>query len=159
MKDNFNLTGFLKKNALLNENIGGYIDLKPINVNEEIGTAMEEEDSMIFGKGWQYDDDEGTGKNSWIADIDRMPSVGGWKATLEYPGVISWTHPDVPTAQVMATPGFDGPGTPVEFQSEAGSTQMFTVLDQDDFETFEDYAAAVKPYLDKVADANNVNLA
>ena len=43
MADNFNLTGFLKKNQLLNENIGGYVDLKP--VKEEIGTAMGEDDT------------------------------------------------------------------------------------------------------------------
>jgi len=40
MADNFNLTGFLKKNQLLNENIGGYVDIKP--VKEEMGTAMGE---------------------------------------------------------------------------------------------------------------------
>jgi hypothetical protein len=57
MKD-FNLTKYLRENVLnkdvktlkggkINEafeGFGGYIDLKPINVNEEIGTAMGEED-------------------------------------------------------------------------------------------------------------------
>ena len=145
MKNNFNLTEFLKKNRLLNENIGGYTDLKPINVNEEIETGMEE-------------DGNGMGKNSWIADIDRMPSVDGWKATWEYPGIISWSHPEITDARVVATPEFDGPGTPVEFQSEAGSTQMFKILDQDDFKTFKDYANAIRPYLKIVADANEVGL-
>jgi hypothetical protein len=41
--DKFNLQGYLKNNQLLNENIGGYVDMKP--VKEEIGTAMGEEDS------------------------------------------------------------------------------------------------------------------
>lgn len=43
MADNFNLKGYLKKNTLLNENIGGYVDLKP--VKEEMGTAMGENDT------------------------------------------------------------------------------------------------------------------
>lgn len=47
MADNFNLKGYLKKNTLLNENIGGYVDIKP--VKEEIGTAMEEDDTEDFG--------------------------------------------------------------------------------------------------------------
>lgn len=39
MKD-FNLQKYLKKNVLLKEGIGGYVDMKP--ATEEIGTAMEE---------------------------------------------------------------------------------------------------------------------
>jgi hypothetical protein len=40
--DKFNLQGYLKNNQLLNENIGGYVDMKP--VKEEIGTAMGEDE-------------------------------------------------------------------------------------------------------------------
>jgi hypothetical protein len=36
MQDNFDLTGYLRKNnKLLNENIGGYVDLKPVKEEEE----------------------------------------------------------------------------------------------------------------------------
>jgi hypothetical protein len=41
--DKFNLQGYLKNNQLLNESIGGYVDMKPMK--EEIGTAFGEEDS------------------------------------------------------------------------------------------------------------------
>jgi hypothetical protein len=41
MTDKFNLTSFLKKNQLLNENIGGYVDIKP--VKEEMVTTTEED--------------------------------------------------------------------------------------------------------------------
>jgi hypothetical protein len=60
--DKFNLQGYLKNNQLLNENIGGYVDMKP--VKEEIGTAMgeyDEKDSMIFGKDWEYEDNDELG--------------------------------------------------------------------------------------------------
>lgn len=54
MKD-FNLQKYLKKNVLLKEGIGGYVDMKP--ATEEIGTAMGEEDSMTADRGWAYDDE------------------------------------------------------------------------------------------------------
>jgi len=44
MADNFNLTSFLKKNQLLNENIGGYVDMIP--VKEEMGTVIGEDDTQ-----------------------------------------------------------------------------------------------------------------
>jgi hypothetical protein len=58
MQDNFNLAEYLRHgNKLLNENIGGYVDLRPINslnkapmgddimtLEELMGTAMEMED-------------------------------------------------------------------------------------------------------------------
>lgn len=104
--------------------------------------------------GWSGDEGQPEGINTWIADIDRYPAIDGWKASWEYPGVIAWTHEEIGDAQVLATPGWDGKGTPVEFQSDAGSTQMLKVLDQEEFSSFKEYAAAIKPYLDMVADAN-----
>lgn len=43
--DKFNLRGYLKNNRLLNESIGGYVDLKPMK--EELGTAMEDIDENL----------------------------------------------------------------------------------------------------------------
>lgn len=38
MQDNFNLKGYLRNNKLLNESIGGYVDLRPINhLSEDFG--------------------------------------------------------------------------------------------------------------------------
>lgn len=142
MADNFNLKGYLKKNTLLKENIGGYVDIQP----------MREDVNDPWGWNKQAQDDENFRKNRWIADIDRMQDVDGWKASWDYPGVISWTHSGIDNVQVVATPEWDGPGTPIELVSGDGSTKVLKVLDQDEFETFEDYAAAIKPYLDKAVD-------
>jgi hypothetical protein len=162
MKD-FNLHKFLRDNPLtkqkqvlkggkLNEafeGFGGYRDITPIH------------EAPIQTKDFNWDPtdtadyDEQSQPNKWIANIDRMqPSYGDWKATWEHPGIIVWSHADVPDAVVVATPGWDGQGTPVEFQSNAGSSQMLKVLDQDEFPTFKDYLNAVRPYLDMVLDAN-----
>lgn len=73
MADNFNLTGFLKKNQLLNENIGGYVDLKP--VKEEMGTAMGEEDSMTADRGWEYDDAEAEENEYSFMDNDELVGI------------------------------------------------------------------------------------
>jgi len=95
--------------------------------------------------------------NKWMNDIESIqPEYKDWKASWEYPGIIVWSHADILDAIVVATPGWDGPGTPVEFQSAKGSTQMLKVLDQDEFPNIKAYIAAIAPYLDMVADANEV---
>ncbi len=40
--DRFNLQGYLKNNQLLNENIGGYVDIKPVNEDLNEGDRMYE---------------------------------------------------------------------------------------------------------------------
>ena len=74
--DKFNLQGYLKNNQLLNENIGGYVDIKPMK--EELGTAMEEyneKDSMIFGKDWEYEDEDGDMESG--TNDERIMGLGG----------------------------------------------------------------------------------
>jgi hypothetical protein len=47
MQDNFNLAKYLRHgNKLLNENIGGYVDLKPINELNDLGMTEEDKNSM-----------------------------------------------------------------------------------------------------------------
>jgi hypothetical protein len=154
MKD-FNIKKYLLDNPLTKDSnkgkldesfdgVGGVLSLKPVNEAPIKPTNI-------------YADEPVDMKNQWIKDINRMPlHYGDWIATWEHPGIISWVHPDIAGVDVIATPGWDGPGTPVEFQSEAGSSQMLKILDQDDFETAKDYIDAVAPYLDMVADANGV---
>ncbi len=52
MKD-FDLVKFVRNNQLLNEGVGGYVDMK--STKEELGTAMEEDtmasDERIMGLG------------------------------------------------------------------------------------------------------------
>jgi hypothetical protein len=170
MKD-FNLHKFLRDNPLtnqtkklskgkINEAFEGFGGVKGVGaIGVEVRKRPKDFDTNQDPWGWdkhvaQMRDDEENRTNKWIMDIDRMPDYNGWKASWEYPGIISWSHADVPTATVVATPGWDGPGTPVEFQSEAGSSQMLKVLDQDVFPTFKAYLNAVRPYLDMVLDAN-----
>lgn len=163
MKD-FNLHKFLRENPLtkekntlskgkINEAFEGFGGVRGVGA---IGDGVRKQDKDFD---WDPTDsadyDEQTQPNKWIADIDRMqPNYGDWKATWEHPGLIVWSHADVPDAVVVATPGWDGKGTPVEFQSAASSTQMLKVLDQDVFPTFKAYLSAVRPYLDMVLDAN-----
>jgi hypothetical protein len=160
MKD-FNLHKFLRDNPLtsqknkgaINEAFEGFGGVRGIGA---IGDGVRKQDKDFnFDPTDTADYDEQTQPNKWIADIDRtQPNYGDWKATWEHPGLIVWSHADVPDAVVVATPGWDGQGTPVEFQSAAGSTQMLKVLDQDEFPTFKAYLSAVRPYLDMVLDAN-----
>jgi hypothetical protein len=163
MKD-FNLQKFLRDNPLtkqnktlskgkINEAFEGFGGIKDTSA---IGDGVRKQDKDF---NWDPTDsadyDEQSQPNKWIADLDRLqPSYGDWKASWEHPGLIVWSNADVPDAVVVATPGWDGEGTPVEFQTQAGSTQMLKVLDQDEFPTFKDYLNAIKPYLDMVLDAN-----
>jgi len=162
MKD-FNLHKFLRDNPLTKQKQ----TLKKGKINEAFegfggvrGIAPIHE-APIQPKNFNWDPtdtadyDEQSQPNKWIADIDRMqPAYGDWKVTWEHPGILVWSHADVPDAMVVATPGWDGQGTPVEFQTTSGLSQMLKVLDQDEFPTFKAYLNAVKPYLDMVLDAN-----
>jgi len=163
MKD-FNLQKYLRENPLtkqskvlskgkINEAFEGFGGVKDPSV---VGDGVRKL-SIVFV--WDPTDtadyDEQSRPNKWIADIDRMqPAYGDWKASWEHPGIIVWSHADIPDAVVVATPGWDGKGTPVEFQSEKGSSQMLKVLDQDVFPNIKAYIAAIAPYLDMVEDAN-----
>ena len=163
MKD-FNLQKYLRENPLtkqnmvlskgkINEAFDGFGGVKGVGV---VGDGVRKQDKDF---NWDPTDtadyDEQSRPNKWIADMDRMqPSYGDWKASWEHPGLIVWSHADIPDAVVVATPGWDGKGTPVEFQSQAGSSQMLKVLDQDVFPNIKAYIEAIAPYLDMVEDAN-----
>jgi hypothetical protein len=163
MKD-FNLQKYLRENPLtkqnmvlskgkINEAFDGFGGVKGVGA---VGDGVRKQDKDF---NWDPTDtadyDEQSRPNKWIADMDRMqPSYGDWKATWEHPGLIVWSHADIPDAVVVATPGWDGKGTPIEFQSQAGSSQMLKVLDQDVFPNIKAYIAAIAPYLDMVQDAN-----
>jgi len=162
MKD-FNLHKFLRENPLtkekntlskgkINEAFEGFGGVRSIGA---IGDGVRKQNTnSSFDPTDTADYDEQSQPNAWIADIDRMPDYNGWKASWEHPGLIVWSNEEVPNATVVATPGWDGKGTPVEFQSGGGVSQMLKVLDQDNFPTFKAYLSAIKPYLDMVLDAN-----
>ena len=68
----FDYSKYMKNNLLLKENYGGYVDIKPLkeeDSEEDLEEGMDGDDSgdpfpsiqkgdsMIFDKGWQYDDE------------------------------------------------------------------------------------------------------
>jgi hypothetical protein len=56
MQDNFNLAKYLRHgNKLLNENIGGYVDLKPINELNDLGMTEDMDDVDRLLKKWKDD--------------------------------------------------------------------------------------------------------
>lgn len=70
MQDNFNLAKFVRQNRLLNENIGGYVDIKPLkemSFDEMMGTIMEGEP-----EGDQYDAKSGPAITS---ELEKPKSI------------------------------------------------------------------------------------
>lgn len=170
MKD-FNLHKYLRDNRLtkernirskgkINEAFEGFGGVKGIAPIQEAPIQPKDFKTTNDPWGWndhvkKMKDDEENRANKWMMDIDRYPNpYKDWSVSWEYPGIIVWAHPDIQDAVVAATPGWDGQGTPVEFQSAAGSSQMLKVLDQDEFPSFNAYIKAIAPYLDMVEDAN-----
>jgi hypothetical protein len=148
MKD-FNLHKYLRENPLtkisnkgkINEAFDGFSGVKglgAINTDNPMATS----------------NDTSSEPNQWIADIDRYPAYKGWTASWEHPGLIVWSNENLPY-NIVATPGWDGPGTPVEVQYIdddnviSGDTKVLGVIDQDNFKSFQDYLKAVAPYLNK----------
>jgi hypothetical protein len=141
MQDNFDLTGYLRKNnKLLNENIGGYVDLKPVKeADGDKPMGMPETDA----------------DNPWMEEVDGTEAytVGDWKCYYDYPGILIWSYKDVPFDQlaVYATPGFDGKDvTPIQVEINNETFDNET-LSKGTFANFREYAAAMKNYLDQAA--------
>jgi len=163
MKD-FNLHGFLRNNPLTSDkknksNINeAFEGMRGVADFSTIGSPIKNEgkvkENMSIANRIMAIRDKEQHPNKWINDIDRMqPEYGDWKASLEYPGIIVWSHADMPDVMVVATPGWDGPGTPIEIQFADGKSKMIKILDQDVFATYKDYMMAVKPYLDMTANS------
>lgn len=150
--ENFDLKGWMKANnqgpykmfesfegkknkKKLNEGIGGYVDMKPVN----------EADSMIFGKDWQYRD------NDWMEDVDGTEAykVGEWTCYYDHPGTLVWTYGDktLDELAVYATPGYDEEGVTTIQVDKNGETVDTKTIDQGFFDSFDEYAEAVLPHL------------
>lgn len=150
--DNFNIKDYLLNNKLtqLNEAFEGFGGVKGLAPVSDSNPLARRDDDM----------ESGEGVNSWIADIDRYPAYKGWKASWEHPGLIVWSHENLPF-NIVATPGWDGPGTPIEIQYidddnvVSGDIKVIDVIDQDQFESFQEYLKAVAPYLDSQMQATN----
>jgi hypothetical protein len=68
MQDNFNLAGYLKKNGLLKENIGGMVDLKPLGEFEG-----QYQDFSASNQQGNMDSQDG----DFEASFDRIMALGG----------------------------------------------------------------------------------
>lgn len=159
MQDNFDLKGYLRHgNKLLNENLGGYIDLKPFNSMNEADedSFIQAQRDAVGAKGSSLSgDDNGDGDNSWMADVDGMENytVGDWKCYYDYPGYLVWSYGDTPFDQlaVYATPNFDTDNqTPIQVDVNNNSVENMSVP-KGIFADFNEYAQAMSPYLDKIA--------
>lgn len=116
-------------------------------INEEYGAeesyATEEESVGI--------DEE----NPWMKEVDGTEAYGVGDFTCNYvhPGILIWSYGNVPISKlaVAATPNFDGDGTtPIQLDVDQ-KTEFETTLNKSEFADFNEYAAAVKPYLDKIS--------
>lgn len=140
MQDNFNLKNYLRHdNKLLNEGIGGYMDLKPLN-------ELEGDSPM----GTPDTDDE----NPWMEDVDGTEAytVGEWKCYYDHPGVLVWSYSDVPFEKftVYATPAWEDPNvTPIQVDVDQETVGTMS-LPQGIFANFNEYAAAMQPKLDQI---------
>lgn len=75
MADNFNLSQFVRNNRLLNENIGGYVDIQPMR--EEMGTAMERDEDFGYAKhSGDFSGDDSETEDFGTTD-DRIMGLGG----------------------------------------------------------------------------------
>jgi hypothetical protein len=174
MKD-FNIAKYLKENHLGPHAIlGGYVDLHNLKEEEEMEldtkipyegperkvdgfgdkfkqtNAVEEADGPPFGMPDKSED------NPWMDEVDGTDAYkfGNWTCYYDYPGVLAWSYKDIPLSKlaVYATPDWESDGTtPIQIDIDE-ETQDKMTLKQSEFADFNEYATAMKPYLDRIED-------
>jgi hypothetical protein len=171
MKD-FNIAKYLKEHSLGSHGIlGNYVDLHPLKEEEtNLGQqkAMKEPyegpEDPIDGLGGKLNrhmdvsmnEMDGDMENSWMKDVDGTEAytVGDWKCYYDYPGVLVWSYKDMPFDKIAiyATPNYDGDDmTPIQIDVN-GENEDMMALNQGIFADFNEYAAAMKPYLNRIED-------
>jgi len=174
MKD-FNIAKYLKENHLGSHAIlGAYVDLHNLKEEEEMEldteipyegpehkldgfgdefkqtNAVEEADGPPFGM------PDKSKENPWMDEVDGTDAYkfGNWTCYYDYPCVLAWSYKDVPLSKlaVYATPNFDGDDTtPIQIDVDGDNDDMMA-LNQGIFANFNEYAKAMKPYLDRIED-------
>ena len=94
-------------------------------------------------------------ENTWMQDVDGTDAykVGEWTCYYDYPGILAWSFRDEPFSEVAvyATPGYDGnDSTPIQLDVDEITVSNQTI-NKGVFANFQEYAQAMKPYLDKIA--------
>ena len=140
MADNFNLSKFIRNNPLLNESIGGYRDIKPM---EEMDYELEKPELI-------YNED-------WINNSVDGKKIGNWSCYYEdNMGVLYWIHDNILSEDitVYATPNWDGAkGIAVEVQVNYGDHLVdHATIGDPSYPDFESYAQDIAPFLKKVED-------
>ena len=112
--------------------------------------AVEEVDEPPFG---MPDKSE---ENPWMDEVDGTAAYqfGNWTCYYDYPGVLAWSYKDIPLNKlaVYATPDWESDGTtPIQIDIDE-ETQDKMTLKQSEFADFNEYATAMKPYLDRIED-------
>jgi len=188
MQDNFDLAGYLRKNNMLlnelnkntkiiNENIGGYVDLKPVKEEKEdlggwdgdgehdqydgeydhqFGPAKVDEADGEYGSYGPWGKPDENEENPWMMDVDGMGEyeVGQFKCYYDYPGYLVWSYSDVPFDKfaVYATPLFDGhEGTPVQVDVNEKTVANLDIP-KGIFKNFQDYAKIMVPVLTRLVE-------
>lgn len=169
MKD-FNIAKYLKENNLGPHGIlGNYVDLQPLKEEEDYGNNKPVDevpyvgaDEKLDGFGDEFDqvdpvsEAEDEEENPWMYDVNGTEAYkeGNWKCKWQHPGILVWSYGNVPLDKlaVIATPNwYDDGTTPIQINiDEEGQDQM--TLKQSEFADFNEYATAMKPYLDRIED-------
>lgn len=169
MKD-FNIAKYLKENNLGPHGIlGNYVDLQPLKEEDDYGNNKPVDevpyvgaDEKLDGFGDEFDQvdpvsevDDGE-ENAWMEDVDATEAykIGNWTCEYDHPGVLVWSYKNLPYSKlaVYATPNWDGNGTtPIQIDIDE-ETQDNMTLKQSEFADFNEYATAMKPYLDRIED-------
>lgn len=104
-----------------------------------------------------YDmDGEEDVENAWMEEVDGTEAykIGNWTCYYDHPGILVWSYQDVPLSKlaVYATPNWDGDETtPIQIEVNNDVRDNMT-LRQAEFANFNEYATAMKPYLDQIED-------
>lgn len=170
MKD-FNIAKYLKEHNLGSFGIlNQYVDLQPLKEDDDLGQqeAMPEPyegpEDPIDGLGGELDRDmdvsmneqDEVEENAWMYDVDGTDAykVGNWTCEYDHPGILVWSYKNVPYNKlaVYATPNYDGDDTtPIQIDVNGENDDMMA-LNQGIFANFNEYARAMKPYLDRIED-------
>jgi hypothetical protein len=152
----FNVTGISSFQELQNayndvvENEDDDYTMLPSWDLEPISSPVQEAGDPPFG---MPDKSE---ENPWMDEVDGTDAYkfGNWTCYYDYPGVLAWSYKDVPLSKlaVYATPDWNDDGTtPIQIDIDEKSQDQMT-LKQSEFADFNEYATAMKPYLDRIED-------
>ena len=86
----------------------------------------------------------------WL-DLFNEGKYKGWSCTTDMSGTLYWTCPGAPGFTIHATPNWeDCDHTPVDYSTAEGVYESLGKIDKIDFKDFEEYTAAMEPFLNQI---------